>query len=252
MSQSQRFAGQAAIVTGASKGIGASIARQLAAEGAAVVVNYASSRSGADQVVGAIRDAGGRALAVQADLSSEPDVVRLFEEAHREFGRLDVLINNAGIYEFSPLEEITKAHFEKQFNLNVLGLLLASREAARRFGPEGGSIVNVSSVVSTYTPPNAAVYAATKAAVDAITLVLSKELGPRRIRVNSVNPGMVETEGVRTAGLMEGDSATQVAQSTPLGRIGQPDDIAPVAAFLASRDAGWMTGETLVVAGGFR
>ena len=247
-----KLEGKLAVVTGASKGIGASIAVQLAREGAAVIVNYASSKAGADRVVGEITGSGGRAVAVQADLAKEADVRRLFAESKRAFGRLDILVNNAGIYEFAPLEDSTAAQFHKMFDLNVLGVLLASQEAARQFGPEGGSIINISSVVATYTPPNAAVYSATKAAVDAITKSLAKELGPRKIRVNSINPGMVDTEGFRAAGIGESDMRSDVERQTPLGRIGRPSDIAPAAVFFASDDASWITGETLYIAGGFR
>ena len=241
-----------AIVTGASKGIGASIAKHLAAEGAAVVVNYASSKKGADQVVAEITRTGGRAIAVQADVADQADIVRLFAETRAAFGRLDILVNNAGIYEFSPLDGVTEAHFHKQFDVNVLGLLLASKEAVKYFDAAGGSIVNVSSGASTLTPPNTSVYSATKAAVDAITRSLAKELGPRNIRVNAINPGMVETEGVHAAGFMESDLRKGLEAQTPLGRIGQPQDIAPAAVFLASGDAGWITGETLLVGGGLR
>ena len=241
-----------AIVTGASKGIGASIAKHLAAEGAAVVVNYASSKKGADQVVAEITRTGGRAIAVQADVADQADIVRLFAETRAAFGRLDILVNNAGIYEFSPLDSVTEAHFHKQFDVNVLGLLLASKEAVKYFDAAGGSIVNVSSGASTLTPPNTSVYSATKAAVDAITRSLAKELGPRNIRVNAINPGMVETEGVHAAGFMESDFRKGLEAQTPLGRIGQPQDIAPAAVFLASGDAGWITGETLLVGGGLR
>src|SRR5262245_33994013 len=249
---SQRLTGKVAVVTGASKGIGAGIGKQLADAGAAVVVNYTSSKQGADRVVAEITAGGGRAVAVQADLSKPADVKRLFAEAKKAFGRLDILVNNAGMYEFAPLEDVTPEHFHKQFDLNVLGLLLASQEAARHFGPEGGSIVNISSVVATSAPPNAAVYSATKAAVDAVTKSLAKELGPRKIRVNSINPGMVETEGWHAAGIANSDLHRQVEAQTPLGRIGQPQDIAPAAAFLASDASGWITGETLYIAGGLR
>jgi 3-oxoacyl-[acyl-carrier protein] reductase len=241
-----------AVVTGASKGIGASIAKHLAAEGAAVVVNYASSRAGADRVVAEITREGGRAIAVQADLASPADITRLFSETMDTFGRLDILVNNAGVYEFQPLENITEEHFHRHFNVNVLGLLLASKEAVKHFGPEGGSIVNISSTASTFMPASSAVYTGTKAAVDAITGVLAKELGPRGIRVNAINPGMVETEGVHTAGIMESDLRKQLEATTPLGRIGQPRDIAPTVVFLVSDDSGWVTGETLRVAGGLR
>jgi len=241
-----------AVVTGASKGIGASIAIHLAAEGAAVVVNYASSRAGADKVVAEITAKGGRAIAVQADVSKKADIDRLFAETSKAYGKLDILVNNAGIYEFSPLEVINEEHFHKQFNLNVLGLLLTTQEAVKLIGPEGGSIINISSVVSSLTPPGSAVYSATKASVDAITKVLTKELGPRKIRVNTINPGMVETEGTHTAGFIESDFRKQIQADTPLGRIGQPQDIGAVAAFLASDDASWLSGETIVVAGGLK
>jgi 3-oxoacyl-[acyl-carrier protein] reductase len=249
---SQRLTGKVAVVTGASKGIGASIAKHLADEGAAVVVNYASSKEGADRVVAEIKGSGGKAIAVQADVAKPADIQRLFSETKKAFGKLDVLVNNAGIYEFAPLEQVTAEHFHKQFNLNVLGLLLASQEAVKHFGPAGGNIINISSVVSTSAPPNASVYSATKAAVDAVTRSLAKELGPRKIRVNSINPGMVETEGVRSAGIHESDMRKQLEAQTPLGRIGQPQDIAPAAVFLASADSGWITGETLYLAGGYR
>jgi 3-oxoacyl-[acyl-carrier protein] reductase len=241
-----------AIVTGASKGIGASIAKHLAREGAAVVVNYASSRKDADQVVAEITRQGGRGIAVQADVAKQADITRLFAETKAAFGRLDILVNNAGIYEFAPLADVTEAHFYKQFDVNVLGLLLASKEAAKYFDAAGGSIVNVSSGASTLTPPNTSVYSATKAAVDAITRSLAKELGPRNIRVNAINPGMVETEGVHAGGFMESDFRKELEARTPLGRIGQPQDVAPAAVFLASGDAGWITGETLLVGGGLR
>ena len=249
---SQRLTGKVAVVTGASKGIGASIAKHLAAEGAAVVVNYASSKAGAERVVAEITGQGGKAVAVQADVAKHADVKRLFAEAKKAFGRLDVLVNNAGIYEFAPLEEITPEHFHKLFDLNVLGLLLASQEAVKHFGPGGGSIVNISSVVATSAPPATSVYSATKAAVDAVTRALATELGPRNIRVNSINPGMVETEGVRAAGIGQSDLRRQVEAQTPLGRIGQPRDIGPAAVFLASSDSAWITGETLYISGGNR
>jgi 3-oxoacyl-[acyl-carrier protein] reductase len=248
----KKLTGKVAVVTGASKGIGAAIAKHLAAEGAAVVVNYASSKEGADRVVGTIVSNGGQAIAVGANVAKLAEIERLFSETKRAFGRLDILVNNAGIYEFSPIEGVTEGHFHKQFDLNVLGLILASQEAAKHFGPEGGSIVNISSVASSTAPPNTSVYSATKAAVDAVTRSLAKELGSRNIRVNAINPGMVETEGVRAAGITESDFRKQVEAQTPLGRIGQPEDIAPAAVFLASADASWITGETLVVAGGFR
>ncbi len=249
---SKKLAGKVAVVTGASKGIGAAIARHLADEGAAVVVNYSSSKEGAERVVTDITRKGGRAVAVQANVAKQPDVRRLFSEAKKAFGRLDVLVNNAGIYEFAPLEAITAEHFHKLFDLNVLGLLLTTQEAAKHFGPDGGSVVNISSVVSTSAFPSASVYSATKAAVDALTRSLAKELGPRKIRVNSINPGMVETEGVHAAGIAESEMRKQTEAQTPLGRIGQPDDIAPAAVFLASADSGWITGETMYLSGGWR
>jgi 3-oxoacyl-[acyl-carrier protein] reductase len=241
-----------AIVTGASKGIGASIAKHLADEGAAVVVNYASSKEGADRVVAEITSKGGKAVAVQANVAKQAEIDRLFSETKKAFSRLDILVNNAGIYEFSPLEGVTEEHFHKQFDLNVLGLILVSKAAVRHFDSAGGSIINISSSASTLTPPNTAVYSATKAAVDAVTRALAKELGPRNIRVNSINPGMVETEGVHAAGFAESDFRKQLEAQTPLGRIGQTQDIAPAAVFLASGDAAWITGETLLIAGGLR
>jgi 3-oxoacyl-[acyl-carrier protein] reductase len=249
---SKKLDGKVAVVTGASKGIGAEIARHLAADGAAVVVNYSSSKEGADKVVADITRQGGQAIAVKANLSNPGDVERLFAETKKRFDRLDILVNNAGIYEFSPLEGITPEHFHKQFNLNVLGLVLATQQAARHFGAGGGSVVNISSVVATLAPPNTSVYSATKAAVNAITRSLAQELGPRKIRVNAVNPGMVETEGTHSAGITESDFRKQVEAQTPLGRIGQPQDIAPAVAFLASDDASWITGETLYISGGMR
>jgi 3-oxoacyl-[acyl-carrier protein] reductase len=250
--QSKKLAGKVAVVTGASKGIGAAIAKQLAAEGAAVVVNYSSSKTGAEMVVAEVANSGGKAIAVQGDMAKTADIKRLFEQAKKAFGRLDILVNNAGIYEMLPLEQITTEHFHKHFDLNVLGLVLATQEALKYFGPEGGSIINTSSVVSTLGIPGGSVYSATKAAVDAVTRSLAKELGPRKIRVNSVNPGMVETEGTHGAGIIESDFRKQVEATTPLGRIGQPQDIAPAVAFLASSDSSWITGETLYISGGFR
>ncbi|MDB6156221.1 MAG: dehydrogenase, short-chain alcohol dehydrogenase like protein [Chthoniobacteraceae bacterium] len=249
---SQKLAGKVAVVTGASKGIGAAIATHLAAAGAAVVVNYSSSKEGADRVVAAILAEGGKAIAVQANVAQKADIERLFAETKSAFGRLDILVNNAGIFEFAPLEAVTEEHFSRQFNLNVLGLLLTSQKAVEYFDPAGGSIINISSVVSTSPAPGAAVYSATKAAVDAITKSLSKELGARNIRVNSLNPGMVETEGVHAAGFLGTDFHKSIIAQTPLGRIGQPDDIGPVAVFLASPDSGWVSGETLLVSGGQR
>jgi 3-oxoacyl-[acyl-carrier protein] reductase len=247
---SKKLAGKVAVVTGASKGIGAAIAKHLAAEGAAVVVNYASSKTGADKVVAEITGAGGKAVAVQGDVSKKADITRLFAETKKAFGALDVLVNNAGIYEFGPLENVTEEHFHKQFNLNVLGLLLTTQKAVKHFPSAGGSVVNISSVVGRYPLPGASVYSATKAAVDAFTKSLAKELGPKKIRVNSLNPGMVETEGLHAVGFAEGEFRKQIEANTPLGRIGQPDDVAKVAVFLASDDSGWVTGETLLVSGG--
>jgi 3-oxoacyl-[acyl-carrier protein] reductase len=250
---SGRLKGKVAVVTGASKGIGAAIALHLAAEGATVVVNYASSKAGAERVVAEIKGKGGKAIAVQADVAKQDDIRRLFAETKKAFGRLDVLVNNAGIYEFAPLENVTPEHFHKHFDLNVLGLILTTQEAVKHLGA-GGSIINLSSVVATAAPAGTSVYSATKAAVDAVTKSLAKELGPRQIRVNSINPGMVETEGTTSAGITGSESnfRKQVEAQTPLGRIGQPQDIGPAAVFLASGESGWITGETLYIAGGVR
>jgi 3-oxoacyl-[acyl-carrier protein] reductase len=245
-----KLQGKIAIVTGASKGIGAGIAKQLAAEGATVVVNYASSKQGADNVVKEITSKGGKAVAVQADVAKQADIERLFAETKKQFGKLDILVNNAGVYEFSPLDGVTSEHFHKQFDLNVLGLVLASKEAAKYFDGDGGSIINLSSLVSISPVPNASVYSATKGAVDAITKSLAKELGPRKIRVNAINPGMVLTEGVQAAGFDQSDFRKDLESRTPLGRIGKVEDIAPAAVFFASNDSAWITGETLVIAGG--
>jgi 3-oxoacyl-[acyl-carrier protein] reductase len=242
--------GKVAVVTGASKGIGASIAEYLADEGASVVVNYATSKSGADAVVKRITGKGGNAIAVQADVSKPEDITRLFAETKSAYKKVDILVNNAGIYEFSPLENITPEHFHKQFNLNVLGLLLTTQEAVKLIPAEGGSIINIGSVAATMPLGTASVYSATKAAVDAITIALSKELGPRKIRVNSLNPGMVETEGVHSAGIIGSDFQKLAESQTPLGRIAQPDDISGAAVFFASDAAGWVTGQTLRVNGG--
>src|SRR5580765_1137195 len=245
-----KLTNQVAVVTGASKGIGAGIAKALAAEGASVVVNYSSSKDGADRVVKEITSTGGKAITIQGDVSKQADISRLFAETKKAFGKLNILVNNAGVYEFAPLEAISEELFHKQFNLNVLGLLLTTKEAVKLIGPEGGSIINIGSGASTVLPPNTATYSATKASVDAITVVLSKELGPRKIRVNSINPGMIETEGVHSAGLVEGDFRKWIESQSSLGRIGQTDDISPTAVYLASSDSKYLTGETLRVTGG--
>ncbi|TDK37311.1 glucose 1-dehydrogenase [Rhizobium deserti] len=246
-----KLAGKVAIVTGASKGIGAAIAKALAAEGAQIVVNYASSQAGADAVVQAITATGGKAIAVQGDVSKAEQANRLVEAAVQEFGRLDVLVNNSGVYEFSAIEDITEEHYHRMFDVNVLGVLLVTKAAVKHLG-EGGSVINISSVVSSLAPPASSVYTGTKAAVDAITSVLAKELGPRKIRVNAILPGMVETEGTHTAGIVGSDLQHNAVAQTPLGRIGQPEDIAKVAVFLASDDAGWLTGDHIIASGGFR
>jgi 3-oxoacyl-[acyl-carrier protein] reductase len=250
--QSKKLTGKVAVVTGASKGIGAAIAKQLAAEGAAVIVNYASSRTGADKVVAEITQTGGKAVAIQADVAKKADIDRLFAETKKAFGRLDILVNNAGIYEFTPLDQITEEHFHKHFDLNVLGPLLASQAAAKLFDSAGGSIINLSSLASTLAFPQASVYSGTKGALDAITRSLATELGPRKIRVNAIRPGMVETEGTHAAGIDGSEMQKQVQAQTPLGRLGQPDDIASTAVFLASADSSWISGETFVIAGGLR
>ena len=247
-----KLADQVAIVTGASKGIGAEIARQLAAEGANVVVNYASSKEGADRVVDEIAKRGGKAIAVQADVAKKNDIERLFAETKNAFGRLDILVNNAGVYQFAPIEAVTEEEFHREYNTNVLGLLLATQEALKHFGPEGGSVINVSSIATSVTPPNSSIYTGTKGAVDAITRVLAKELGPKKVRVNAIRPGGVVTEGFHTMGGPGSDFEKQMIAQTPLGRIGQPHDIAPAAVFLASRDGAWITGETIMVGGGLR
>ena len=241
-----------AVVTGSSKGIGASIAKSLAAEGASVVVNYSSSKEGAEKVVAEINAKGGKAIAVQGDVAKIKDVQRIFAETKKAFGRLDVLVNNAGIYEFAPLEQITEEQFHRLFGTNVLGLILATQEAVKLFGDEGGSVINIGSAITAMTPPTATIYTATKGAVDVITRTLARELGPRKIRVNSINPGVVETEGTHTAGVIGSDFETAFKAQTPLGRTGLPSDIAPVAVFLASADSGWLTGETLLASGGLR
>jgi 3-oxoacyl-[acyl-carrier protein] reductase len=246
----RKLEGKVALVTGASKGIGAEIAARLAAEGAAVAVNYSTSRQAADRVVAAITSRGGKAIAVHGNLTDAVDVKTVVAETVEAFGAIDILVNNAGLYEFAPLDDITAEHFHKHFDLNVLGLLLVSQEAVRHFNAAGGSIINISSGVSTITPPNAAVYTATKASVDAISSVLSKELAARKIRVNTVNPGMIATEGVVSAGLDEGDMRKWIESVTPLGRIGNVEEIAAAVAFFASNDASYITGETLHVTGG--
>ena len=244
--------GKVAVVTGASKGIGAAIAKALSAAGAAVVVNYSSSKAEAERVVAEIAAKGGKAAAIQGDVAKPGEVTRLFDETKKAFGRLDVLVNNAGVYKFVPLEQITAEEYRRQFDINVLGTLLATKEAAKHFGPDGGSVINLSSVVSQNAIPTASIYSATKAAVDSITRVLAAELGPRKIRVNAIAPGVVETEGTHTAGMIGSDFEKAAVATTPLGRIGQPDDIARVAVFLASSDSGWITGERLLTSGGRR
>ena len=244
--------GKVAVVTGASKGLGAGIARALADEGAFIVINYASSASDAEKVVDSITRKGGHAVAIQADVASEADVLRLFTETQKIFGRLDILVNNAGVYGFTSIEQFTIAEYHRQFSTNVLGLLLATREAVKLFGASGGSIINIGSSVTSTNPPNGAIYTATKGAVDSLTRVLSKELGPRNIRVNSINPGLVETEGTHTIGFIGGEWQRNREATTPLGRTGQPSDIASVAVFLASDDARWLTGELLLASGGLR
>ena len=244
-----KLAGKVAVVTGASKGLGAAIAKSLASEGASVVVNYASSKSGADAVVSDITAAGGKAVAVHGDVSKAAEAQGIIDSAVKNFGRLDILVNNSGVYEFSPIETFTEQHYTKIFNVNVLGLLLTTQAAVKHLS-EGSSIINIGSVVSSRTPPNSAVYTGTKGAVDAITGVLAKELGPKKIRVNSINPGMVETEGAHTAGFIGSAFEVGTVSQTPLGRIGQVDDIASVATFLASNDSKWVTGELIRVGGG--
>lgn len=246
----KKLAGKVAVVTGASKGIGAAIARALGAAGASVVVNYASSRADAERVVDAILADGSKALAIQADVAKQADIVRLFAATESAFGRLDILVNNAGIYQSAALPEITEELFHRHFNLNVLGLILTTQAAIKHFGPEGGSIVNTSSVVSTLSLPGNGVYNATKSAVDGLTRTFAKELAPRKIRVNSVNPGVIETEGLHATGWLARTAA--IVDMTPLGRLGQPADIAPGVVFLASEDSGWMTGESLYLTGGLR
>jgi 3-oxoacyl-[acyl-carrier protein] reductase len=247
-----KLSGKVAVVTGASKGIGAGIAKEFAQAGAAVIVNYASSKTDADKVVNEITKRGGKAVAVQGSVAKKEDVEKLFSAAEKAFGKVDILVNNAGVYEFVPVEDVTEQQFHKMFDTNVLGMLLASQEALKHFTAEGGSIINIGSLASSLTPPTGVVYNATKGAVDAITRTLAKELGPRKIRVNSINPGMVITEGVITGGFHESDMRNKFESMTPLGRVGQTDDIAPAAVFFASDDSKWITGETLVIAGGLR
>jgi 3-oxoacyl-[acyl-carrier protein] reductase len=247
-----KLQGKVAVVTGASKGIGAGIARALGAAGASVVVNYASDKTGAEKAVADIKSRGGKAIAVQGDVSKGPDVKRLFDETRKAFGKLDVLVNNAGVYKFAPIEETSETEYERQFGTNVLGPLLATREALPLFGSDGGSVINISSIVSRMGLPGSAIYAGTKGALDTITQVLASELGPRKIRVNSINPGMVESEGTHAAGVIGSDFQKNVEASAPLGRIGQPEDVAKVAVFLASDDSGWLTGERISASGGHR
>jgi 3-oxoacyl-[acyl-carrier protein] reductase len=247
-----KLTGQVAVVTGASKGIGAEIAQELAAAGASVVINYSSAKADADRVVDRISKQGGKAIAIQANVAKRTEVAKLFAATVKAFGKVSILVNNAGVYAFAPLEEITEEQFHRHFDVNVLGLLLATQEAIKHFDPAGGSIINISSAVTSVTPPNASVYTATKGAVDAITRTLAKELGPRKIRVNAILPGMIETEGVKSAGMNEGAFRQAIEAQTPLGRIGQPNDIAPAAVFLASPEAAYITGETLRISGGLR
>jgi 3-oxoacyl-[acyl-carrier protein] reductase len=246
-----KLEGKVAVVTGASKGIGAGVAKALAAAGAAVVVNYSNSKAGADAVVAAIEQGSGKAIAVQADLSDPAQAQKLINAAIEQYGQLDILVNNSGIYEFQPLEAITPEHFHRHFDLNVLGLLMVSQAAAKHLR-EGGSIINISTAAVRLTPPGSSVYTATKAAVEAITGVLAKEFGPKKIRVNTVSPGMVETEGTHAGNIIGSDFEQWAVQQTPLGRVGQPDDIADVVVFLASNDARWLTGENLLASGGLR
>jgi 3-oxoacyl-[acyl-carrier protein] reductase len=247
-----KLTGKVAIVTGASKGMGADIARGLAREGASVIVNYSSSKDAADGIVAEITAAGGAAIAIQADVSNEEDINRLFVDTQKAFNKLDVLVNNAGVCEFSPIEEFSSELYTRLSNTNVLGILLATREAVKLFGDHGGSIINIGSAFTAFNLPHSSAYTATKAAVDSITAVLSKELGTKKIRVNSINPGMVETEGAHAAGVIGSDFQTTFERQTPLGRIGQVSDITPLAIFLASSDSGWLTGETLIASGGHR
>jgi 3-oxoacyl-[acyl-carrier protein] reductase len=244
--------GKVAVVTGASKGIGASIAKHLAAAGASVVVNYSTSKAGADKVVAEIKAAGGKAVAVGGSVAKAAEIAGIIGAAKKEFGRLDILVNNAGVYNFAPIEQVTEEDFHRQFNTNVLGLLLTTQEAVKNFGAEGGNVINISSVVSRISPAYGSVYGATKGAVDVITKSLAKELGPRKIRVNSINPGIVVTEGTESAGIVGGDFETHFVKNASLGRVGQPEDIAATAVFLASDDSSWTTGQTIEIAGGIQ
>jgi len=248
----KKLENKVAVITGASKGIGASIAKHLAAAGASIVVNYASDKAGADAVVTSITATGGKAIAIQGSVSNEADVTRLFNETQKAFGAVNILVNNAGVYQFGAIEEITAADFHRQFDTNVLGLLLTTQGAVKNFSADGGSIINIGSAVTAIAPPQSSIYTATKGAVDAITHVLAKELSGKKIRVNSINPGMVETEGTHTAGFIGSDFEAEIVKTTPLGRVGQPNDIADVAVFLASDDARWLTGEILLASGGVR
>ena len=247
-----KLTGKVAIVTGASKGIGAGIAKGFAAEGAAVVVNYSATKEGAERVVREITQHGGRAVAIHADVAKSADIQRLFVETKKTFGRLDVLVNNAGVFDFAALEGFTEEQFHRQFNVNVLGILLAIREAMKYFDDAGGSVINIGSAVTTLNPPMTVVYTATKGATDAITRTLAKELGPKKIRVNSINPGTVITEGIIEHGIMGSEMQKNYETQTPLGGYAEPSDIAPIAVFLASSDSGWLTGEMITASGGLR
>ena len=250
--KNDKLNGKVAVVTGASKGIGAGIAKEFAEAGASVVVNYASDKQGADRVVDEITKLGGKAIVIQGNVAKKADVEKLFAEAENAFGKIDIVVNNAGVYEFMPLEQVSEQQFHRMFDTNVLGILLVTQEGLKHFNANGGSIINISSLASSLTPPTGVIYNATKAAVDAITRTLAKELGPRKIRVNSINPGMVVTEGVLAGGYTEGDMRKTFESLTPLGRIGGTEDIAPAALFFASDGSAWITGETLLIAGGLR
>ncbi len=247
-----KLKGKVAVVTGASKGIGAGIAKALGAEGASVVVNYATDKSGAEKTVAEITKAGGKAVAVGASVAKSGDIEKLFAETKKAYGKVDILVNNAGVYAFSPLEAVTEEEINRIFTTNVTGLLLTTKAAVGLFPSEGGSVINIGSVVSELTPPNSSIYTGTKGAVDAITRVLAKELGPKKIRVNAINPGFTLTEGTHTAGIAGSDFETNAVAQTPLGRAGQPDDIADVVTFIASDEARWITGSLLQAGGGLR